>query len=78
MVKDSRIMSPGVGDPYFARYSEDRRQWYVVSWLGGLAHQDGRAAFFDGQAEADAFAIELCRGHWFELQARKAEADAGR
>lgn len=42
----------------------DRQQWYIVSWLGGLAHQDGRAAYFDGQAEADAFAIELCRGHW--------------
>lgn len=62
------------GDPYYALYSEKQKQWYVVNWLGSLAHtDDGRAAFFDSQEEANACAIKLCRDLYFEWKARQEE-----
>jgi hypothetical protein len=63
------VQRPDTRDPYYAQHAEGRG-WFVVSWAGSLAHKDGKAAFFAGQAEADAFAIELCRAHWYERQAR--------
>ncbi len=69
------MRSPGVGDPFYAVHSPERQQWFVISWAGSLAHKDGRAAFFAEQAEADAYAIELCRSHYAEKIAREREAN---
>lgn len=68
------MRSPGVGDPFYAVHSPERQQWFVISWAGSLAHKDGKAAFFEHQADADAYAIELCRSHYAETIARNGNA----